>query len=291
MRVLVVGGTGFLGSYVSKMLIEQHRDVDLLCRGKTSHTVSGTKVVYHLDRRCSDAVCKCFQGSHYDVVVDICAYSGDDVRILLDCIDTPRYVLCSTCEVYDFLDGQPINSTSHPIVDYGKARKYVCGKIDAEREVIASGKSFSIIRPSYIYGAGDSIHREDRIFFALLHGNPIKVKDLDISMNVIHVSDLAKIFVHQTITNENTIINASNPDRISYRRYLKACERIAGKEVVLISPMEDEGTSVAFPYLDKTIFIQPYPAEENHVEEMVRFEEGLQECFDRYKEQQCSNQH
>ena len=281
MHILVIGGTGFLGSNISRMLIEEHNTVDILCRGRTDMPILGVNRVYHLNRHHLVELHQTFAGATYDVIVDVCAYSGDDVKYALASIHSYRYILCSTCEMYNFSGGYTVHSTDHPVVEYAFARKYIRGKLDAECEVIKSEKSYCIIRPSYIYGSGNTLRREDTVFSALFAEAPILLENTETTMNLIHVVDLSRIFTNQVYSNRNIIINASNPERISYRHYLNACEHLSGCKAIVVSNSAELNSDkvVLFPYLNRSIMIDPFPYDENCVEKMISFSDGMRECF------------
>lgn len=106
MRVLVVGGTGFIGGPTVRRLVASEHDVAVFHRGKTTLELPGvveqlvgdrTRVADYADR---------LRGWKPDVVIDFVAFTATDVRSLLDVLRgvAQRIVVLSSLDVYRAYD-------------------------------------------------------------------------------------------------------------------------------------------------------------------------------------------
>lgn len=101
MRLLVLGGTRFIGRHVVSQALARGHDVTLLCRGRTPSPFVGILRHVITDRRAPTAEARKAIAERWDAVVDTSASDLDDVEAITPLIrDLGRYVLLSTCGVY-----------------------------------------------------------------------------------------------------------------------------------------------------------------------------------------------
>lgn len=109
MRVLVLGGTGFLGRHIVDALLRDSHRVTLFHRGRSD--ASAFPDVEHVlgDRADPGAL----RGRVFDVVIDTSGYEPRDVREIVRALDHDalRYVFVSTISVYDDWS-RPIDESS-----------------------------------------------------------------------------------------------------------------------------------------------------------------------------------
>lgn len=169
MRVLVTGGAGYIGSVLSKILVEKGHDVSCLDRfffGKEAiENVSGKINLIKDDIRWFNP--DILKG--VDAVLDLASLSNDPsgeldpqktleinykgrvrVATLSKKCKVGKYVLASTCSVYGFQEGT-LNEDSklNPLTTYAKANMM------AEKEVLPlADNSFTVtvLRQATVYG-------------------------------------------------------------------------------------------------------------------------------------------
>jgi nucleoside-diphosphate-sugar epimerase len=99
MKVLVIGGTRFVGyGLVWRLLFEGHQ-VTMLNRGRSPDPFGDRVFRLNADRHTvefGDAV----RGRRFDAAVDFLVYTADDARSAVDALDTDQYVMISTGSVY-----------------------------------------------------------------------------------------------------------------------------------------------------------------------------------------------
>ncbi len=171
MKILVIGGTYFLGRKFVDMAKTRH-EITLINRGTNPYEDTSADVTsYRLDRRDADALSK-FPYAKYDVVVDFCAYAPGDIKLIFDNLNTDfsHYIFISTVDVYKRGTGEVLTEDSPTEDRYfgGAAGDYIAGKILLEKELlqcaslpmVSSEVSTTIIRPAFIYGPGNYSPRE-----------------------------------------------------------------------------------------------------------------------------------
>ncbi|WNZ53918.1 NAD-dependent epimerase/dehydratase family protein (plasmid) [Microbulbifer sp. MKSA007] len=99
MRVLVVGGTGFLGGALTETLTSAGHEVSVLVRGNTNRSLPNAVKAITADRHGDLST---LQEQQFDWAFDTCAFEPDAVRHLLEALgDTlQRYVFISSISAY-----------------------------------------------------------------------------------------------------------------------------------------------------------------------------------------------
>ena len=120
-KILMLGGTRFIGVYVARMLIEQGHEVTLLTRGKSPVTAqipddtdegyaNYASAVKHIacDRKDPEAMKAALSGQGFQVVYDMNGREADEAEIVLEAIpDLEQYIFCSSAGVYMKSDTMP----------------------------------------------------------------------------------------------------------------------------------------------------------------------------------------
>src|SRR5690348_413015 len=83
-RVLVIGGTGFLGRRISEAFVQLGDRVSVLSRGQRPVADLADMELLQADRRDPAAMRATLGTRSFDVVVDNIAYDGQDVQQLFD---------------------------------------------------------------------------------------------------------------------------------------------------------------------------------------------------------------
>jgi nucleoside-diphosphate-sugar epimerase len=101
MRVLIIGGTGFIGAHVTQQLARAGHEVTVFHRGNLPPGGAGVRELRG-DRHDISAHASAFRRLAPDVVIDMILSSGSQCRALLDTITgrTGRLVVISSQDVY-----------------------------------------------------------------------------------------------------------------------------------------------------------------------------------------------
>lgn len=161
MKILVIGGTSFVGRHIVEEALKRGHAVTLFNRGKSNPDLFPGLSRMIGDRR-KDAVK--LKNEVWDAVIDTSAYTPSDLIPVLTHTSTDLYVFISTVSVYNDFSKGPVaeNSSLHKEVmedsvtaeTYGPL-KVACEKIVAEH---MPEKSL-IIRPGIVAGPYDPTDR------------------------------------------------------------------------------------------------------------------------------------
>lgn len=157
MRVLVLGGTGWVGHWISRMLAEAGHEVTAGCRGTQERypLPPGIRTA-HLDKNDAESFRRALAAETFDAVVDSVP-SPASVRNAHDLLGgrIRQYVHCSSTGVYVPLTRLPADE-EHPWREPTGAN--FMGKVAVDSLVLQfhreDGFPATIIRPTNITGAG-----------------------------------------------------------------------------------------------------------------------------------------
>jgi nucleoside-diphosphate-sugar epimerase len=184
MRILLIGGSGFIGPHVATALERQGHDVVVFHRGASKNTARREILG---DRQRIGDYAAALRGAAPDVVVDLILSSGSQAHELMRLFRgaTGRIVALSSCDVYRAcgvlhgsepgpLEPVPLTETSalrttlqtYP-PDRIKMLQQVFGwldeeydKIPVEREILGDSElAGTVLRLPMVYGPGDPLRR------------------------------------------------------------------------------------------------------------------------------------
>eukprot|EP00892_Ulva_mutabilis_P011880 jgi/Ulvmu1/9064/UM005_0157.1 len=269
-KILMMGGTRFIGLYLARKLVAEGHDVTLFTRGKADvcpQIPDDTPDFYrnfsssikHIkgDRNDFDTLQSQLRGSGFDVVYDINGREADQVAPLLDALpDLEQYIYCSSAGVYLKSYLMP-----HREEDPGDPKSRHKGKLNTEDLLVDRGVNFTSVRPVYIYGPLNYNPVEEFFFHRLKAGRPVCVPNSGMQVTQLgHVKDLASAF---TLCLGNPaaskqIFNISGDRFVTFDGVVKACAEgmgVAEPELIHFNPKDfDFGKKKSFPMRDQHFF-------------------------------------
>lgn len=236
MRVLVLGGSGFLGAAVVRRALGAGHQVTCLTRGVSGATPDGATHLVR-DRDDPDALAG-LDGGAWDAVVDVTSQPGR-VRRAVRALGAAHYLYVSSVSVYadTRTTGQ---DASAPVVEplaqdtATSIEQYGAAKVACERFVLDGAATATVVRPGLIGGAGDGTGRSTYWPWRMAHpadaGGRVLVPEApELVVQLIDVVDLADWIVHLLATRRTGLIDAVG-DPVPFPAALEAAQRAAGVE-------------------------------------------------------------
>lgn len=161
LRILILGGTGFIGPYQVKYALERGHKITLFNRGKTNADLFPEIPRLIGDRNLPDGH-KALSSGEWDVVIDNPTANPKWVRGAGEALKgrTKHYIFVSTISVFSdnskpVDENGPLNTPSDIEAPFD-ATKYGNNKVRSEQEAVTQfGKNVTIVRPGLIVGPGD----------------------------------------------------------------------------------------------------------------------------------------
>ena len=243
MKMLLLGGTAFLGRAIAVEALARGVEVTCLARG-TSAPPEGVTFV-RADRDEDDALAP-VATQRWDAVIDVSRQPGQVRRAVRD-LSTDHAVFISTTSVYAYGDRleQDENSPTVPALDgdvMTDMSTYGPAKVACEEAVRAGTATWTIIRPGLIGGPGDTSARTGYYPWRFAHptGDDVLVPDdPEFPCALIDVADLAAWAVTAAQDRIAGTFNATGPTT-PLAEVLETARRVAGEQAPPIRPVPVE---------------------------------------------------
>jgi 2'-hydroxyisoflavone reductase len=245
MKLLILGGTGFLGPHIVQAALDAGHTPTLFNRGKSNAALFPDVETLHGDRDPDKGNgLSALRGRYWDAVIDICGYVPRIVAASAQMLAPAAkyYLFISTISVYSDLSAEkidersPVGYLADPTVEKVTGETYGPLKVLCEQAVEAAmpGRSLSI-RPGLIVGPGDPTDRFtcwpvriDRGGEALAPGDPAA------PVQIIDARDLARFVVRSIEHQAIGIMNATGPrDRFEMGQMLAGCKAVTNSPAKL----------------------------------------------------------
>ncbi len=263
MKILIMGGTRFLGVALTRMLLAQGHEVVLFNRGNNPAPFDGVRVILG-DRTDPLQIKEKLVYEQFDAIFDNNGRELTDTKPLVDLFrDRIRhFVYMSSAGVY--LDSEILPYFEGDAVDPKSRHK---GKLHTEAYLKQAydeiGFPFTSIRPTYIYGPQNYNDLEAWFFDRIVRDRPIPIPGNGKFITQLgHVEDLvsamAAVLDKSSILGE--IYNVSDMRYVTFTGLAQACAIAAGKtpdqiKIVYYNPKNfDFGKKKAFPMRGQHFF-------------------------------------
>ncbi|UBF24418.1 NAD-dependent epimerase/dehydratase family protein [Kovacikia minuta CCNUW1] len=259
MRVLIIGGTRFIGVYLTRILVEQGHEVVLFNRGNKPAPVSGIKQIQGDRTQAEDLKAK-LAGENFDAIFDNNGRELSDTQPLAEIFKDriQHFVYMSSAGVYLKSDQMP-HREGDPVDPKSRHK----GKHETEAYLAEQGLPFTSIRPTYIYGPQNYNDLEAWFFDRIVRDRPIPIPAHGQHITQLgHVKDLAlaMTLVLNNAASIQQIYNVSGDRYVTFDGLARACAIAAGKspeavQLVHYDPKQfDFGKRKAFPMRTQHFF-------------------------------------
>ena len=213
MKVLVIGGTSFVGRHIVEALLKKEHEVVLFNRGKSNPHLFPQLQKILGDRR-KDA--GKLANEKWDAVIDTSAYTPADLKPVLQNLKTNHYIFISTISVYDNFTKGPVKEdgsvyTTKVTGDDVTGQTYGPLKVMCEQyiEKTLSDKAL-ILRPGIVAGPYDPTDRFTYWVMKLNDKGPVLVPgSKNRKIQWIDARDLAEFTVLQMESKTRGVYNVA----------------------------------------------------------------------------------
>lgn len=265
MRILIMGGTRFIGVYLTKILVEQGHEVVLFNRGNKPAPVEGVQQI-HGDRKDATQLKEKLSGQAFDAIFDNNGRELSDTQPLVEIFKdkVQHFVYMSSAGVYLQSDQMP-HVEGDPVDPKSRHK----GKHETEAYLDAQGMPFTAIRPTYIYGPQNYNDLEAWFFDRIVRDRPILIPNSGLYITQMgHCKDLARA-MSLVLGNQQAIgqvYNVSGDRYVTFDGLANACIVAAGKspedfDLLHYNPKKfDFGKRKAFPLRTQHFFADVHKA-------------------------------
>ena len=249
-RVLIIGGTGNMGYYLSQRLAESGCDLTLLNRGITRDDLPRSIHRLHVDRTDHKQMRRALLAKAFDVVIDFVMYRGEEaqtaIELFRDKVD--HFIVLSSGQVYlvreglqrpyreDDYEGRLLpapkqNSYAFEEWRYGMEKRDVEDRLS---EAWARSKfPHTILRLPMVNSARDPYHRLFNYYLRLRDGGPVLVAETpNYVLNHVYALDVVKTIMHliETGAGKGKAYNIAQDEHVSHQEFLSTMAGIMGTE-------------------------------------------------------------
>lgn len=251
MRVVVIGGTGHVGTYLVPRLVEAGHDVLVISRQNRqpyqSHGAWSWVQQISLDRAGAEAAGsfgRQVRAMHPDIVVDMICFKPESAQQIVEALhgDVQHFLHCGTIWVHGPSTVVPTTEQQprRPFGDYGVQKAAIeTYLLDEARR---RGFPATCLHPGHIVGPGwhpinPQGNLNPHVFVALARGDEVTLPNLGMeTLHHVHGDDVAQLFM-QAIANRSAAVGESfhavSPAALTLRGYAQAAAGWFGKEARL----------------------------------------------------------
>ncbi len=244
MKVLVIGGTTFLGKLLVPQLVKAGHEVAILHR-KNKHAYGKKVINLQADRNNAESIKKALTNYRFDAIYDnvydwergtTAAQVEATVKLAGDRLS--RYIFTSSVAAYgdglNHHEADALAPDDHPDA-------YVRNKAMSERMLFRMYHRYKLpvvtIRPPFIYGPGNPFYREQFFWDRLRDGRPIILPgDGRRLMQFVYIKDLVGVMV-KVLDDPQSVgqaFNVANPRPITQEELIEALAVAAKKKLEIV---------------------------------------------------------
>jgi nucleoside-diphosphate-sugar epimerase len=257
-RIVIIGGSGHIGSYLAPSLVERGYEVVNVSRGaaKPYRPHYAWSQIEHvaIDRSTEEKIGQFgakIAGLHPDIVVDLISFDLNSTKHLVEALKgrIEHYLFCSSIWVYGRLFAVPSTEADHP----NPIDAYGIGKTESERWLMRQARLMGFpatcFRPGHIVGEGWNPinpigNANPEIFSLIARGDELVLPNLGLEMvHHVHADDVSQ-WIIRAIENRaasvGEVFNTVSEQAVTLKGYAETVYRWFGKEPRLaFKPFEE----------------------------------------------------
>ena len=237
MKILIIGGTRFLGRHLVESALARGHEVTLFNRGKSNPDLFKQVQTIRGDREKDlDQI-----AGVYDAVIDTCGYFPRIVRMSAEALKgkARSYVFISSISVYagfskiGINESDPVGKIEDETIEEITGESYGPLKALCENAVQdVFGEQALIVRPGLIVGPHDPTDRFTYWPVRVARGGDVLTPEKpDVPIQIIDVRDLSDFVIELLQQNGFGVFNATGPaHELTLGAMLDACKQVSGSD-------------------------------------------------------------
>ena len=247
-KVLIIGGAGFISQEIARALVKDEFEVFSLSR--QTQPKAGNWIQGDLNHLLKHEVIKSTQ---WDSVILNRAFTAEDVTNALAIPHVKHWILSSTVSVYRYCKHKTPykedQALTPPDENWDDIHwKYARGKLEAEKALIASGNSYSILRPTIVFGPNDVAGRTQWYVDRIMKGTPIAVTQNSHRFSLVSPIDAGQAFALVARNRSKGIYNVAADEIFTLQEFVSSLSQALGKP----QPPSSNNKEEAGPYFYET---------------------------------------
>ena len=253
-KVLVLGGTKFMGPRLVEKLLENEADVTIATRGIHPDSFGNHVFRIIVDRNNEKLMKDSFINKEYDIVYDASCYNPLMLRYALSYIKCKRYIFVSTSAVYNnscinrvesMVDPYHIAYVAEKNLPYGISKKYsecvLCQEFGAQNSAIV--RVPAVIDESNLQ-EGKISNR--LLFYAdhIINEIPFCERNLDRVCSFARTTDEADFLIFLSMNSYNGVFNFASKGIITLKEIIDYIEAKTDKKAII----DENGEKNDFPF-------------------------------------------
>lgn len=234
-KVLVVGGTRFMGVQLVKELLAKGNHVTIATRGKTNNRFGNRVEHIIMDLENAETVKNSLANKAYDIVFDNLAYCSNYVNTILSNVKCSRYIQLSSVEVYsptkNNLQEKDFNPYKIKQEWCGQNVGYQKGKQQAEAALYQRFPNISGVTVRVPY-----VTKTDRLLYycrCITQQIPMNIDDTARGFTFVRDSEVGKFLPWIAAQNYTGPINLASKGFVTIKMILDYIENKTGKKAII----------------------------------------------------------
>ena len=271
MRIVVIGGTGHVGSYLVPRLVAAGHEVTCLSRGEREpyvpHAAWSDVRRITVDRKTEESAGsfgRRVRSMKPDAVIDMICFTQDSARQLVEALqgEVQHLLMCGTVWVHGPSVSVPTTEDQprHPFGDYGVQKEQMERYLLAQARI--HGFPTTVLHPGHIVGPGwpplnPAGNFNPEVFSRLARGEALVLPNFGLeTVHHVHADDVAQAFElalshWSTAVGEN--FHVVSPAAVTLRGYAEAVAKWFGRSADLsFAPWDEWRQGVAAEDVEKT---------------------------------------
>jgi nucleoside-diphosphate-sugar epimerase len=282
MKILIIGGSRFVGPILIKKLLANGHTLTIFNRGTQDYGYPDSVTHVKGDRNNGFKI-----DDHFDTVIDMCAYNGEQTQAALDGLSYDFFLHFGSVASYQESQIFPITEDS-PLGVWPAMGDYGKGKVECEEVLAQSGKKYATVRPTYILGVDNYLDRENFIYKKIHESETITFPGSGQGVvTYAFVDDVAEVFAILAEKQIEGEFNCAGDEAITLKGLVEYMASLLGKKAHITNGPQktrEEGLRESFPFGNHNMIFSNQKIKDLGVE-LTPLLEGLKNDFNNwYKE-------